>query len=1175
MSQEENIIIRQFKEFVPNKIYAIAPKEYLVRGFRYYEDERLLSYRWNDEDHQLTAIVMGTKAYEVDFFCRESTLHYTCDCPVWTPSSHCKHVVCALLTTVNLLSPTLFQLAEQDQIRLHALLTNLLEIEITAPQQNQPHPYEIVIDGTKEINSITLRKNPKKMNSHRAVPLRLQFLLSPVRHSLFQNNFSEYIHEWGNDVPLFFKTKEGDRPVSWDPLRIYTSQTEVNVTNNTVFMKALCLLTKTVRDKVFLIGDIVVDLESNMIGFVEDNSGWKFYDHLLQLFVPRLMDDQTRPEQMFMRKVARESFWDANATRSRRSAQASFNIPLKDFQAIQINIAKEFLTAKTQKSGETVDAGSIRNLSLKVAGNPLPIQISQHTYRVTVHPPETSDASYFPHKMIAECRLGEQSGMTHFPTFQFFTHVAQNRNMPAPLRAKKRKGIFMDLFLFLLSSVKTHADAKQLINEYMMREEFSALARYELADAKAILKQFVVAFLSPDFRLQFHENQWHLIPNDKGKEAILYEIALKHLGPDIFYEITSHNEMTVSSKKIHEKLTLLHTDLTSAGIEFFYNGKPLTASKWDFSFDARRGDGIDWFEIKPEIKCNGIALKEAAWRDMLNENGVMEKDGVIHIMDENARQILKSLGAIYTMANKTKVGKKEIFHVPRLQILDWITLRNQGVLVKLSDEDEALIARLTEFTKIVPTRFPDKITATLRPYQKEGYHWLSFLYQSRFGACLADDMGLGKTLQAINFLAGIQEEIIVPATPLGKRPHLIVLPPSLLFNWEAEIARFYPNMKVRAYVGSDRNTAVFKDCDLVMTTYGMVRRDIAKLKEIPLNVIIFDEAQAIKNIYADTTCAVRQLNGYFKLVMTGTPLENHLGEYYSLIDLCLPGLLGEYDPFKSQLKLDDSPALNLLIKRTRPFVMRRTKEAVLRDLPPKTETDVYLDLTDRQKALYQQTVAQIRTTIDAAYQKKNHAQARIIALTAILKLRQLCLSPCLLTKDKNESSPKTDFLVDRLIELMEANHSALVFSQFTSFLDILEEALEAKKIPFSRLDGSTVTGKRKGLVEGFQQGESPSVFLLSLKAGGQGLNLTRASYVFHLDPWWNPAVENQATDRAHRIGQTQSVSITRILMKHTIEEKMMVLKQKKMALYEAVMGDPAKAGKGFTIEKSDFDFLLD
>jgi non-specific serine/threonine protein kinase len=238
------------------------------------------------------------------------------------------------------------------------------------------------------------------------------------------------------------------------------------------------------------------------------------------------------------------------------------------------------------------------------------------------------------------------------------------------------------------------------------------------------------------------------------------------------------------------------------------------------------------------------------------------------------------------------------------------------------------------------------------------------------------------------------------------------------------------------------------------------------------------------------------------------------------------------------------------------------------------ESDIYLELTEKQKRLYQQTVSEVRRAIDNAYRTKTEFQARIIALTALLRLRQISVSPRLVSAEMTEESPKIEFLIERVQELLDEGHCALVFSQFTSFLNLLEEELVRKKIPFLRLDGSTPAAKRKILVNQFQEGKEPVIFLLSLKAGGQGLNLTRASYVFHLDPWWNPAVENQASDRAHRIGQKKSVTIIRILMRHTIEEKMMALKEKKRELYRAVMEDSPQTGSGHPISRSDLDFLL-
>jgi len=466
------------------------------------------------------------------------------------------------------------------------------------------------------------------------------------------------------------------------------------------------------------------------------------------------------------------------------------------------------------------------------------------------------------------------------------------------------------------------------------------------------------------------------------------------------------------------------------------------------------------------------------------------------------------------------------------------------------------------------------LRADLRQYQREGYYWLAFLYEHGFGACLADDMGLGKTVQAICLLAAMKEGKVTPpgSAPTGLKS-LVVVPPSLIFNWEREIERFYPNLGIRVYRGRGRSAGT-GDYDVLIASYGLVRRDIAKLKQLRFNVIIFDEAQMIKNIFADTTHAVRQLKALFKIALTGTPVENHVGEYFSIMDTVLPGLLGDYREFQGRVRADAASVLPVLKERTRPFVLRRTKERILKELPPKIERDVFLELTEEQKRFYNRTVLEVRSTVDAAYRMKAAEQARIIALTAIMKLRQICLTPRLLVEELKEPSPKIEFLKEKLGELCDASHSSLVFSQFTSFLDLVEEELRTKGLPLFRLDGSTPVSKRKGIVDGFQESRAPAVFLLSLKAGGRGLNLTRGAYVFHLDPWWNPAVENQASDRSHRIGQENKVIVTRLLMRHTIEEKMTALKNRKACLYRALMDGPGGC-EDRAITKDDFEFLLE
>ncbi len=450
-----------------------------------------------------------------------------------------------------------------------------------------------------------------------------------------------------------------------------------------------------------------------------------------------------------------------------------------------------------------------------------------------------------------------------------------------------------------------------------------------------------------------------------------------------------------------------------------------------------------------------------------------------------------------------------------------------------------------------------KIRATLRPYQVEGYHWLAGHYAAGTGACLADDMGLGKTPQTIALLAAAHQKLLpspAPKIPGAIVPHLIVLPPSLVFNWAAELAKFAPDLTVCQYTGAARSLADAMRHHVVLTTYDTIARDIAKLTKRAFNAIIFDEAQALKNPTSARTRAARKLHGHFRLALTGTPLENHIGEFATIMDLVHPGLLHSG------------------IAAARPYLLRRTKEAILDDLPPKTETDHYLDLTPHQKSLYARCVSHTRQEIRDAYDHKPQQVASITALAALMKLRQTCISPGLAGSPETAVPPKFAHLTSQLQELATTGQATLVFSQFTTALDALEPHLAKAKIPHLRLDGSTPIPKRKHLVQQFQSGFGPAVFLISLKAGGSGLNLTRASHVFHLDPWWNPAVENQASDRAHRIGQKNPVFVHRLLMRHTIEEKMMALKKRKAALYDAVMATTSTGTAKF--DRADIDYLL-
>jgi SNF2 family DNA or RNA helicase len=545
------------------------------------------------------------------------------------------------------------------------------------------------------------------------------------------------------------------------------------------------------------------------------------------------------------------------------------------------------------------------------------------------------------------------------------------------------------------------------------------------------------------------------------------------------------------------------------------------------------------------------------------------KDGVVRIIELDSIKKLEHLAKMLGQSEdgKKRKGKKNA-PIPRLHLFDWISARAAGIECRLPPSEEKLLKSLLSFEGIPELPVPSGLNAKLRDYQRRGYEWMAFLYKHRFGACLADDMGLGKTVQTITLLGAVREKLVTQPGGSKPLPHLIVLPPTLLFNWRHEIETFYPGINVVDYLGGNRK-AQFSPGDVVLTTYELARRDIDILKHITFDVMVFDEAQAIKNLAGARSQAMRHLQARFKLCLTGTPLENHAGEYYSILELALPGLFGSYEGFRASLRNGGT-----ILQRAKPFVLRRTKEKILKELPPKVESDIYLDLTETQREFYTRAVGEVREEVLAAYGDRTAQQAGIVALAALTRLRQICISPAIIDPSHEERSPKLEQLLEQLEELVAEGHAGIVFSQYVRALDLLDKELKAAKMPFLRMDGSTPTLDRKGLVKQFQEGSGPSIFLISLKTGGAGLNLTRASHVFHLDPWWNPAVENQASDRAHRIGQKNTVFIHRLLMRHTVEEKMMELKRKKQDLFRQIVENSESPTGGAMITKEDFTFLL-
>ncbi len=490
----------------------------------------------------------------------------------------------------------------------------------------------------------------------------------------------------------------------------------------------------------------------------------------------------------------------------------------------------------------------------------------------------------------------------------------------------------------------------------------------------------------------------------------------------------------------------------------------------------------------------------------------------------------------------------------RARLAELLQLEPDWPLV--GDSDLAAVARrLGQCERIEPGAEPIGLQARLRDYQRFGLAWLQFLREAGFGGILADDMGLGKTLQTLAHILVEQE-----AGRLD-RPALVVAPTSLMFNWRNEARRFAPSLKTLLLHGPQRRGQFqwIEDADLVLTTYPLLVRDLEWLKHERWHLLILDEAQAIKNARTRASRAVRQLQAHHRLCLTGTPLENNLSELWSQFDFLMPGLLGSDPEFRSHFRQPIEQAGNperrsQLERRIRPFFLRRSKAEVAPELPPKTEIVRSVPLAGAQSRLYEAMREQMQERVRQSLHRDGPERGRIVVLDALLKLRQICCDPRLLephAASGRGASAKLELLMDLVPEMVREGRRILLFSQFVRMLEIIEHELAQRGIALLKLTGQT--RDRQAVVEAFQSGRAP-VFLISLRAGGVGLNLTAADTVIHYDPWWNPAVEDQATDRAHRIGQDQKVFVYRLLTEGTIEDKIQQLQASKRALIEGLLG---------------------
>ena len=548
----------------------------------------------------------------------------------------------------------------------------------------------------------------------------------------------------------------------------------------------------------------------------------------------------------------------------------------------------------------------------------------------------------------------------------------------------------------------------------------------------------------------------------------------------------------------------------------------------------------DWFGVEGEVLVDGEEVSFAALLDAVRRGRRYVEVGrhrFAAIEDELRARIATAGDLLFQGRHGLEVG-----------------LPAAAALAGLVDDPAQLVAvkrwrnlvRRVDAARALEPVVPKELSAVLRPYQVEGYQWLSRLAAWGVGGCLADDMGLGKTVQTL--------ALLLERAKLG--PTLVIAPTSVGPNWLAEAARFAPSLRTRIYRGLGR-AAVLAEAgpgDVLVTSYGLATRDAEQLTAVRFSTLVLDEAQAIKNALTRRARAVRDLDADFRVALTGTPVENHLGELWSLMRIVAPGLFGSWDQFRERyaapIERDRDPERSAALARAlRPFLLRRAKADVAPELPPRTEIARFVDLSPGERRLYDDARRGALAAIASG-----EGDARFILLAALTRLRRLACHPRLIDDASTVPSSKLATLLEIVAELRETGHRALVFSQFTTHLALVREALSREKITYEYLDGSTPSEERTRRIASFQAG-SADLFLISLKAGGTGLNLTAADYVIHLDPWWNPAVEDQATDRAHRIGQANAVTVIRLIMRGTIEETVLAMHGEKRALSASIFDE--------------------
>lgn len=644
------------------------------------------------------------------------------------------------------------------------------------------------------------------------------------------------------------------------------------------------------------------------------------------------------------------------------------------------------------------------------------------------------------------------------------------------------------------------------------------------------------------------ESLQHLIVRDYEKEMYILKLF-----EDTGFSIERGRAVLQNEEKLYIFIKEVLPNLTQMG-EVYYASDvkhlfSIKTPKIRSSISYLYGNLL---EIKTDFEDIDVRAAEEILHSIKEKKKYFRlKDGSFISLEENR---IKKLSELLEDVSREDIEQNRV-NLSKYRFL--------GFLNNVKDKSDVPFEQAEEFERVIDNIVnskhqkiepPESLKGILREYQVTGFKWLKVLAENGLGGILADDMGLGKTLQAISFLLSAKESKISPQTSL------IVAPSSLIFNWENEIARFAPQLKTAVVSGSvfERKKVIKKlnEYDVIITSYPLLRNDLEFYIRHNFYCVILDEAQHIKNFDSLNAKSVKKLKSNVRFALTGTPIENSLAELWSIFDFIMPGYLYSYKKFNEYYQRPivegNNEDLEELKKLISPFILRRTKNDVLKELPEKTETTLMVDMTPQQKKIYLSYLKNIKGELEERIEREGFEKSKMHIFSGLLRLRQICCHPALFIENYKGTSGKMELLEELLQELMDSGRRVLIFSQFTSMLSLIRKMLEEMNIKYAYLDGNTCVNERKVIVDDFNNG-CGRVFLLSLKAGGVGLNLTSADTVIHFDPWWNPAVENQASDRAHRIGQKNNVQVFRLITKGTIEEKINELQMKKKDLINSVV----------------------